>query len=286
MSAWQQWVHRPQGLWVRRALVQIHLWVGIGAAIYVLLVSISGSAIVLRRELGRTFSRRVTVVPASTPRMNMEDLQGRVQRSHPGYEVYNVLESERPDRPDQVVLGNGKRRISRLIDPYTGADLGNTQSLVNRALGWMTDLHDNLLTGRNGRTANGIGGFLLTVMSLTGIVIWWPGIKNWRRSLTVKTDARFARFNWDLHSATGFWCSVMVFVWGISGFALCFPGVLNYYLPSDVMRWITQLHFGRFNGVTELLWTMLGLAPAVLAVTGSLMWWNRVLSKKLGQTRH
>jgi len=49
MTTWQRWVHRPQSLWVRTALFQVHLWVGIGVGLYILLISISGSAIVYRR---------------------------------------------------------------------------------------------------------------------------------------------------------------------------------------------------------------------------------------------
>lgn len=52
-------------------------------------------------------------------------------------------------------------------------------------------------------------------------------------------------------------------------------------LGDGVVYWISLLHFGTFGGVgVKILWTVLGLAPVVLFVTGSLMWWNRVLSKK------
>jgi len=146
---------------------------------------------------------------------------------------------------------------------------------------WLADLHDNLLAGLTGRTLNGIGALVVVLLSGTGMMIWWPGIKNWRRSMTISRRARFARLNWDLHSALGFWCSVLVMVWGVSGICLCFPGALNFLLGREFRYWITRLHFGRFNGATEALWTVLGLVPALLAATGALMWWNRVLVKKL-----
>lgn len=43
----------PHSLWLRRALFQIHLWVGIAIGLYVLIISVSGSLIVFRRELDR-----------------------------------------------------------------------------------------------------------------------------------------------------------------------------------------------------------------------------------------
>lgn len=51
---------------------------------------------------------------------------------------------------------------------------------------WLVKAHDNLLAGSSGRIVNGIGGACLVALCLTGAVIWWPGIKNWRRSLTVQ----------------------------------------------------------------------------------------------------
>ena len=50
------------------------------------------------------------------------------------------------------------------------------------------DLHFDLLGGRTGRAVNGIGAMGLLLMCLTGTVIWWQGLLNWRRGLMI--DAR------------------------------------------------------------------------------------------------
>ena len=281
MTLWQRWLQRPQSVWVRKAFFQVHLWTGIGIGLYVLVISISGSAIVFRREITRRYARKEVVVAELSRRMNLEELKQNVQRAYPDYEILSMREPERPDQPDDVVLEGRNQRIRRLFDPYTGADLGDPQSRVEAALRWLVDLHDNLLSGQTGRLANGIGSFLVTLLSLTGAVIWWPGVKNWRRSITINWKANFARLNWDMHSAVGFWSSTFVLVWGISGICLCFPGILNSFVDGQFLDWMTRLHFGRFGLATEAIWTILGLAPALLAVTGALMWWNRVLRKKL-----
>jgi uncharacterized iron-regulated membrane protein len=271
-------------------LFQVHLWLGIGAGLYVLAISVSGSAIVYRRELTRKYAREIAAVADSNrSRMSIAELEQTVQRAYAGYEVLTISEPERRDQPDVVILQHvapqhvttqqGNKRIERLFDPYTGADLGSPRSGVAGTLDWLVDLHDNLLSGQNGRIANGSGALLVTLLALTGVVIWWPGVKNWRRSTTVNWTAHFPRFNWDLHSAVGFWCSLLVLVWGISGICLCFPEPLNFLVAGQFRLWITRLHFGRFGWWGEALWTLLGLAPAVLACTGALMWWNRVLRK-------
>lgn len=51
MKLWQRWVRQPQSVWVRKALFQVHRWTGIGAGLYVLLTSVTGSAIVFRNEI-------------------------------------------------------------------------------------------------------------------------------------------------------------------------------------------------------------------------------------------
>jgi uncharacterized iron-regulated membrane protein len=282
MTPWQRAVHRPQQLWLRRAFFHIHLWTGIAVMLYVAVISVSGSAIVYRRELATDrLHRRLISAGSGRPRMSIEELKPRVRQVYPSYAILNVLEPDEPDQPDVVVLQHRETRLTRLFDPYTGADLGDRRSGMDRALGWLTDLHDNLLSGLTGRIWNGIGAFFVTVLACTGAVVWWPGIKNWRRSLTIDPRARFPRFNWGLHSAIGFWCFLFVLTWGISGILLCFPGMLNFLLSAGFRAWITRLHFGRFNAATEALWTILGLAPALLAATGALMWWNRVLSKRI-----
>ena len=135
---------------------------------------------------------------------------------------------------------------------------------------------------------NGVGAMCLTLLCLTGAIIWWPGIKNWRRSLAVNWRSHFARVSWDLHSALGFWCFVIILLWGISGIYFSFPQPFNALFlldPNDkvadqMLYWLSQLHFGRFGWFTKALWSGLGLVPAVLAFTGVFLCCRRVIYKK------
>ncbi len=47
------WLHRPRQVGLRRALVQVHLWLALVLGLYILVISISGSAVVFRREFYR-----------------------------------------------------------------------------------------------------------------------------------------------------------------------------------------------------------------------------------------
>jgi uncharacterized iron-regulated membrane protein len=49
-----------------------------------------------------------------------------------------------------------------------------------------------------------------------------------------------------------------------------------------VIRLMTPLHYGTIGGLgTRVVWLIVGVAPAILFVTGCLMWWNRSLRKRL-----
>jgi len=166
-------------------------------------------------------------------------------------------------------------------------ELEKTPSLVS-SVEWIVDLHENLLFGTNGRFVNGIGAIGLILLCLTGAIIWWPGIGHWRRALTVNWKFPFARLSWDLHSALGFWGFLFVLMWGISGLYFAFPQSFNAVFglvdPGDhftdsTLAGLSSLHFGRFGWFAEAVWTLLGLMPAVLAVTGVFLCCRRVIFK-------
>jgi uncharacterized iron-regulated membrane protein len=293
MSSWERWLNRPQSLWLRKALFQVHLWTGIGIGLYVLMMSVSGSVLIYRRELAKMFSREPRITAGPGARMSTDELKQAAKQAYPEYEPTRVYEPKSPDQPVEILLERGEKRLQRLLNPYTGADLGDPLQPGFRFILWLADLHDNLLWGRTGRRLNLIGGLLGSLLCLTGAIIWWPGITNWRSSLSIGWKMNRKGFNWALHSALGFWSIAFIFMWGITGIYLSIPesfnAVVDFFEPirdssktnrfgDQVLFWLARLHFGRFAGLpVKIIWTVFGLAPAVLFVTGTLMWWNRVL---------
>jgi uncharacterized iron-regulated membrane protein len=294
MTAWGKWKTRPQSIFLRKALFQVHLWSGIGLGLYVLLMSVSGSALVFRRELARTLAREPRVAAGPRARMTADELRQAAERAYPGYQVTRVSLRKNPDEAAEISLGRSGKTLRRLFNPYTGADLGDSIRLGFRSLLWLADLHDTLLLAQTGRQINAAGGILTMLLSLTGAVIWWPGIDSWRRSLNFRWRANPKGLNWTLHSALGFWSLILMFMWTVSGIYLSIPSsfnaVVDFLEPSGsrqggglrfgdtVLYWLAQLHFGRFAGIpVKVMWTVIGLAPAVLFVTGAAMWWKRVL---------
>jgi hypothetical protein len=51
-------------------------------------------------------------------------------------------------------------------------------------------------------------------------------------------------------------------------------------VTDQVLFWLSELHFGRFDALTKAVWAILGLVPAVLAFTGTFVCCRRVIYKK------
>lgn len=216
---------------LKRVLFQIHLWIGVAISLYVLLISVSGSVIVFRRELDRALC--------------------------PGP--------------------------------------GNTIACEPPLVTWLADLHDNLLADHAGRLVNGVGAILIAVLTIAGLVLWWPGRSNWWRKMSLRRGVSARRFTLDLHNMLGFWMFLLIFVWALGGIYFAFPGPFNALADSllvgqeetpssllvqDALALLARLHFGRAYGLSiKILWAVLGLLPAVLLVTGLLMWWWRVIRR-------
>jgi len=295
MTLAQQWVRRPQSLWLRKALFQVHLWTGITIGLYVVVISVSGSALVFRDRIFKSLGEKPTIVAVTHRRLSTPELRAAAERAYPGYSVSNVFGARRPEHAVMVWLERNGKYKQRLFDPYSGKDLGPSEPVVLSTLTWLADLHFNLLAGEPGRRVNGYASLLITLLCLTGAVIWWPGVENWRRSLSVRSQGNWKRINWELHSMIGFWTYAFSLMWGVTGVYVVFPApfqrVVALFLVPDLLnprrspderllRWMNYLHFGEFfagDWPLKAIWVLVGLAPACLFITGALMWWNRVV---------
>ncbi len=291
MSFWKQ----PQKTWVRKAMFQIHLWTGIAIGLYIVLISVTGSAVVFRRDLNQMMLGNVPAAQAVGKKMSEDELRAAVLRQYPGWEITQVGIPRRRVSPAEVTLIKDGQTREQRFNPYTGADMGVSNPRSVEIMEWFVDLHDNLLAGETGRQINAAGGGLLVLLCFTGIVVWWRGASAWLKGLYFSPRAGWKRMNFDIHSALGFWSLLVLLLWGITGvyfaFSEPFVAIVDYFEPLDLatgerkgdafLAWIVRMHFGRYGGMgVRITYVIIGLLPAVLFVTGAIMWWNRVLRRR------
>jgi uncharacterized iron-regulated membrane protein len=284
-------------VWLRRALFQVHLWTGLAIGLYIVVLSVTGSVLVYRNELDRAFATKRPVYDADAKRLTSDEMRAAAEKAYPGWTITRVGDRITRRNPTiEVWAERGGVKKERLFNPYTGADLGDSVTQGEYFVLWLARLHDELLFDRPGRWWNGMLSLVMTVLVVTGLVVWWPGSGRWKRSLQIKRSGGWRRFNWDLHSAIGFWLFLFMLMWGVSGFYLGVPEPFSNFVdsisdpdaylgerPGDVvLLWLTRLHFGRWRNmpVLKAVWAVIGLVPTLMFVTGLIMWWNRVLRRR------
>jgi len=194
--------------------------------------------------------------------MTVDELKQVAKRYYPELRSNSRLRTKNPDQPVEILLERGERRLQRSSIHIPALTSANPLQPGFRFILWLADLHDNLLHGKAGLRWNAGGAIFTILLCLTGAVIWWPGIRNWRSSLTVRRRQNPRGLNWALHSALGFWSLAFHFYVGNQR-ALTFRSpesfnaVVDFLEPmrdsskttrfgDQVLFWLSRLHFGRF----------------------------------------
>lgn len=231
-------VDRPQSVFARRALFQVHLWLGVATGLYIFVVCATGAALVFRIDMQRALHPDLFTPGADGPPADPVAIMESVVKAYPG-EKLSGIDAPTTARPTYLAYASsGDRFRTLLLDPVTATMLGELAdtSLVRT----LQDLHFDLLGGRTGRVINGIGAGILALMCVTGLVIWWPGHSSWRRGLLVDFGRNWRRINWDLHSAAGFWTAAFVLMWAVTGVYFAFPSAfrsaVNRMSPITITR--------------------------------------------------
>ena len=89
----------PQGVRLRRAIFQVHLWTGIGLGAYVFVICVTGSVLVYRNELYRVFSPQPVIVDGAGSSLGEDALERVARQAYPGYEVRDQRPGETPNLP-------------------------------------------------------------------------------------------------------------------------------------------------------------------------------------------
>jgi uncharacterized iron-regulated membrane protein len=379
----ERYFRRPQQVAIRRLNFQVHLWVGIIITLYMVMIGVTGSLLVFRTEIAAlTGSKPWQQMRTSAPPADIVKVVENLQAAYPRARIVSVDAPGESDATFVALLAGPGGRIKVGCAPADGRVLGEFPTGRNW-LDVVLELHETLLVhpGSRGRMWNGVGAAFLLLLNVTGMVIWWPGIRNWTRALKVDLARNWRRINFDLHVAVGFWTILIASFWAVSGIyfgwpretflfvnsisrvitarppavsvtpeyaasspdlralverakmldpgatvgGIAFPysqraplGILMrrreapgyeyvdtvYFNPyngdyistwrygvnqslGDWVVWLeVPLHFGTYWGLAvKIVWAAAGLAIPLLAVTGLLMYWNRILRRKWKKLR-
>jgi uncharacterized iron-regulated membrane protein len=201
---------------VRRLLHVVHLYLGLVAGAYFLVVSVTGASLVLRLDVQRTLFPQLFDVRPSVA-VNLSDALQSVQAAYPDA-VVSGIDAPTATRPTVLAyVARDGQFLTVLVEPATGRVLGELPE--HGLIRTLQDLHFNLLAGRTGRIVNGVGATCLLTMCVTGVVMWWPRTRRGRHAA-------------NLHRAAGISAAAFIAMWSLTGIYFAFPAYVRSLVNS------------------------------------------------------
>lgn len=253
--------------WLRRFNDWFHLWIGIVAGIPVIIISLTGCILVFESEIGQMMRSRFQVdVHAKAELLPPSVIRSKVVEQLPEMQIrrlwyYGEGKTVRlsPDNSDSLIY----------VNPYTGQVLAleDHEDLFE----FIDEGHRNLWFPREiGRQIVGWSTAIFVVLTITGIVLWWP--KNWsvrevKLAFTIKWKAKFKRVNYDLHNVLGFYSMIIALIMGFTGIMMSFTFVNKSVLnmlggATDRSSEVTAIEAGpkevpaTIEGKVDLVWKL------------------------------
>ena len=216
---------------IRTVFVKLHLWVGLGAAILVVLVAGSGAILVFENEIERLAYPSWSYVTPQGQRLPLSQIGDAVQKAFPKLRPGTYFLYDDPSLAMMVITNNGLRVY---VNQYTGQVLGSkpipetitfaihqfhTRMLIPNAkvISNGKGKPPTIIRNRIGGTIVGWTTVALLFLALTGLVVWFP-----RMIWTLNPQTGWRRLNFDLHNMSGIWALLLLVVLAGTGVAMSF----------------------------------------------------------------
>ena len=228
---------------LRRLWLNVHLWIGVGLAVLLIPISISGGLLVWNDEIDALLNPQryaVTGAQVALPPGTYLAKASEAVANDPGDLRATVLRYPGTGGPVRVMAraqsregGGPPRIVTVFLDPPTAAVL-DVMEFRSSFIGFLHVFHENLtLPQYNGRQVVGWAGVGMLILSLTGIWLWWPrnvsSLASWLRGLRW---ARSPQFTFNLHHLLGFWIALPLAAVSLTGIYLSFPQTAREAMSS------------------------------------------------------
>ena len=203
---------------IRAALLWFHRYVALVASIVLLVVALSGAAIVFEGAIDRALNPALHhVAPAGTV-VSLDTLVARATQAAGGAPVSGLSIALARGRSASAVAGN--RTV--FLNPHTGGVLGTRTAGERDATlaRWLHLLHVRLLGSPAGAAVVGAVTVVALLLVLTGLVLWWRE-RLWR----IQWTASWKRVAFDLHHGLGVLASFVLVVITASGIVIHYDAI-------------------------------------------------------------
>jgi len=168
----------------RRLAARLHLWGGLVTGPLVLVLGLSGAALMFRTEIETMEYAAPVVVGARPAPPSLDAIVAIARARHPSAEPRALRIPNRPGQPYRVELLARSHHVVVAIDPGTLQVVGERAAERSLMIA-VRSLHGALHGGRGGAGAVGLLGLWLVVESVTGLWLCWPSVRRRPRTIRV-----------------------------------------------------------------------------------------------------
>lgn len=169
----------------KRLLFRLHKYIGLAAALFILVQAITGAMLVYRAELARLVDPAGMVRQSQGPDAPLSAILGSIRQSHPDWRIGRIFFPREPGDVYfvQLTTSEGAARYAS-VDPGSARILreGRVWSFPAEAA---LRIHYELMSGVPGRVFVLLVGLSVLGMAASGLAYWWPRRGRWRKSLAV-----------------------------------------------------------------------------------------------------
>lgn len=215
---------------MRRFWIAAHLYLGLSVGLIFAMSGLTGSVLVFYVEIDRLINPALIISVNDQVKNNQQSYQAVLQKLQQTYPNRNkAWRLEIPLEPDTPIMARYYKPQEKqnasfaplmvAINPYT-LEIINQRFWGEYAMTWIYDLHYTLLLDETGKTIMAIIAIFCLISLLTGIYLWWPNHRKWRKSLTIRLRAGYLRKLYDIHTLLGVYALVLLIMLVITGLVL------------------------------------------------------------------
>ncbi|MEH6445339.1 MAG: PepSY domain-containing protein [Oceanospirillaceae bacterium] len=200
-----------------------HFYAGLFVIPFLLVLSMSGMVMLYDEQI-QTLRYSSEVLPSTTSTANITKapiapsiLLTTVQKSYPTAVIKKYIPAKGQNLASFVVIKQAQETLHIAINPYTGELLAQINR-DNSFYAWANDIHGSLLIGEVGDHLMEIAAGLMVLLLLSGLYMWLPSNNKSQRAVFWPKRHKGKRvFYRELHSALGFYSSLIMLFFIISG---------------------------------------------------------------------
>ena len=209
-------------LGLRAALLKVHLWVGMAAALFLFALGLSGALLTFEDIIDPALNASAWYVKPQGKPLKLTQITQAIRQAFPQSTIKELVLPQNPDDTVKIVaLQSNGRNVVIGVNPYTGEIVGRHIDQQLRPMLMIRDFHTHLLIRRrSGHMILTIAACCLLGLAVTGIVLWWP-----RKIFKLRGGSHNVVF--DLHQTLGLWSSACVLLFALTGVAIGFEDQVN-----------------------------------------------------------